>query len=97
MPNNPSEISKYWGKAKKASLASLVNTGNATIKMTETSLCATATTATKQAPRKPPPAPAPLAKNIALYHINDTHDTSVGATTRKTTSATPRRLSTSTG
>ena len=28
MPNNPSEISKYWGKAKKASLASLVNTSN---------------------------------------------------------------------
>jgi hypothetical protein len=28
MPDNPSEISKYWGKAEKASLATLVNTGD---------------------------------------------------------------------
>jgi hypothetical protein len=46
--------------------------------MTETSQRATAAMATKQAPRKPPPAPAPPAKNIALYHI-DTRDTSVVA------------------
>ncbi len=46
--------------------------------MTEMSLRPAAAMATKQAAKKPPTAPVPPAKNIALYHI-DTRDTSIVA------------------
>jgi hypothetical protein len=31
MPDNPSDISKYWGKAEKAFLSSLIKTGKVNI------------------------------------------------------------------